>query len=122
MEKPDARIATEKKNPLKSGSYLTKDGYRMIYKPGYRSSNQNNYCLEHRYVVELYIGRFLKKKEAVHHLNSKRTDNRISNLMLFSSQKAHKTFENRLRREGWTHYLRLQVRDRWVPYKRKVFK
>ena len=41
--------------------------------------------LEHRLVVEQAIGRKLLPSEIVHHINGKRTDNRLSNLEILSN-------------------------------------
>lgn len=49
----------------------------------------NGYVLEHRYTIEKKIGRYLRKKEIVHHINGKRDDNRIENLMLCENQAQH---------------------------------
>jgi hypothetical protein len=38
--------------------------------------------LEHRVIMELYIGRSLEKDEVVHHINENPLDNRIENLQL----------------------------------------
>lgn len=35
--------------------------------------------------MECYIGRWLKEKEVVHHINHKRDDNRIENLQLMTT-------------------------------------
>ncbi len=55
--------------------------------------------LQHRIVIEKHLGRKLKKKEQVHHLNRDRTDNRIENLTVM------------LRSE----HARLSAMDRWHP-------
>ncbi len=43
----------------------------------------------HRHVAERKLGRKLQKGEVVHHKNRDKSDNRRSNLHVFSSQKAH---------------------------------
>jgi hypothetical protein len=40
--------------------------------------------LEHRYVIEQYLGRPLIKGETVHHRSGDKTDNRLENLQLFA--------------------------------------
>jgi len=41
------------------------------------------YLLEHRFVMEQKLGRFLEPHERVHHKNGKRNDNRLANLELW---------------------------------------
>jgi len=71
-------------------------GYVRILKPNHphATANGGRYVFEHRLVMEKHLGRFLKPKELVHHINGKRDDNRIKNLMLFRNRGEHLTFHN----------------------------
>lgn len=60
---------------------MNNSGYVLVYKPDNPTST-NGWILEHRYVMEQYIGRPLESYEIVHHVNHKRDDNRIENLRL----------------------------------------
>lgn len=51
--------------------------YKRIYVDGKR-------VLEHRYIMECYLNRHLKKNEHIHHINGNKHDNRIENLMIVS--------------------------------------
>lgn len=48
----------------------------------------------HRLVVERVLGRELLTTETVHHINGNPSDNRLDNLILFSSQSAHMLYHN----------------------------
>ena len=63
-------------------------GYKLIL------TKNNNYIREHRLVMEKQIGRKLLKDEVVHHINHKKDDNRIENLMLFQNQSKHIKFHS----------------------------
>jgi len=67
-------------------------GYILIYKPNHPFKRNRYYVLEHRYVVEQAIGRYLKPEEVVHHLDGNKTNNDISNLLLLPNAKTHSKF------------------------------
>lgn len=57
-------------------------------------ARKDGYVMEHRILVAMRIGRPLTRTEAVHHINHNATDNRLENLMLFSTNGQHKAFEH----------------------------
>ena len=71
---------------------------KLIFQPSHPFAYPNGYVLEHRLVMESILGRFLLPAEVVHHKNGCRTDNRRSNLSLFSTGGRHTSFHHKLRR------------------------
>lgn len=75
-----------KNNPnWKGGRFHSTNGYIWLYMPDHPNSSKVSpvgYVLEHRYVVEQKLLRYLKKEEVVHHINGIRDDNRIENLVV----------------------------------------
>lgn len=69
-----------------TGKIINSNGYAMVMKKGHPFSDKSGYILEHRYVMEQSIGRYLYTHETVHHKNGNKLDNRIENLQLRSSQ------------------------------------
>ncbi len=61
------------------GQFTNGHGYVQLVFP------DRSKCLEHRHVMALHIGRALLAHENVHHKNGNRSDNRLSNLELWSS-------------------------------------
>jgi hypothetical protein len=79
------------KNPRWNNGKMITNGYTSIFQANHPSSNKN-YVYEHRLIMEKHLGRYLKPTEVVHHINHIKTDNRLTNLMLFNSNSAHRRF------------------------------
>ena len=75
----------------KGGKRIDK-GYSLVWAKYHPYCNATGYIQEHRLVVEKVIGRYLDKKEIVHHINRNKLDNRPENLYLFPSNSAHRKF------------------------------
>ena len=87
--------ADNSRRDYKSGS-ISRKGYKMLYMDGGR-------ILEHRYIMEQYLGRKLLPNENIHHKNGNRLDNRIENLELWSkSQPSGQRIEDKLK---WANEL-----------------
>ena len=98
------------------GGRKTDRGYIFIHSPEH-PYNSIGYVQEHRLVVEKYIGRYLNRKEVVHHINSNRQDNRIENLMVFQNNAEHLKFHTKVRQFGITNPIKRQIENRWTLYK-----
>lgn len=72
-------------------SKFLRDGQRKRCLNGYIVIDipERGIIYEHRYIMEQKLGRFLESNECVHHINHDKTDNRIENLELFSSNSSH---------------------------------
>ena len=82
-----------KNNPRWNGGIRKhSDGYILIYRPEHPFCNSQGYIMEHRFIVEQYLGRYLTPQEEVHHINEIKNDNRIENFMLFKNRGYHKAF------------------------------
>ncbi len=76
------------------GRYKTPQGYILILKPRHPFCNIQGYIKEHRLVMEKYLGRYLRPEEIVHHINGKKDDNRIKNIILFKNKSTHTKFHH----------------------------
>lgn len=89
-----------------------RSGYIFCFKPNHPYCSANGYVREHRLVMEQHLERYLQPGEIVHHINGKRDDNQIGNLMLFKSTREHRQYEKRRLSELETAIQ--ESRLRWV--------
>lgn len=69
---------------------IATNGYVELYVKEERRS-----CiLEHRKVMQDFLGRKLYAGEQVHHINGNKVDNRIKNLMLFTNASEHTKYHS----------------------------
>jgi hypothetical protein len=68
-----------KGSPLPLGTRNQRNGYVSI-------RTELGWQLEHRFVMEMALGRRLDDSETVHHINGRRDDNRLENLQLRQGQ------------------------------------
>lgn len=92
--KKRSRIYYRENHPSwKGGRRLSYSGYIDLYiypdNPFYPMARRDGYVREHRYIMAKHLGRCLSSWEIVHHINSKRDDNRLENLELFPLQAEH---------------------------------
>lgn len=64
-------------------------GRILVYLPDHPYATQQGYVYRYRLVMEEHLGRPLLPTEVVHHINSIKDDDRVENLMLFSSNEEH---------------------------------
>lgn len=73
----------------RGGKVETGRGYLSIFSPEHPNKDRNQYVPEHRLLMEQKLGRYLNKKEIVHHINGNKKDNKIENLILFKNNIEH---------------------------------
>ncbi len=97
-DKDAMNINGKKASNWRGGRTITRDGYVSIYQPNHPLVTKRGYVLEHRLVIEKHLGRYLTRKEIVHHRGIKypidsianKQDNRIENLMLLPNLSKHR--------------------------------
>lgn len=70
-------------------------GYKRLSK-GKDENGKRIFIDEHRQVMEQYLGRKLKKREVVHHINGNKRDNRIENLKVMTLEE-HSRMHQKIR-------------------------
>lgn len=72
---------------------------RGVYKPNHPRTNKYGYIPRYIDIMEQHLGRQLKPKEIVHHINKIKNDDRLENLMLFPNNSAHMKYHAQLRKK-----------------------
>ena len=85
-------VSGDKNGMWKGGRVSSGGGYILITATLHPNRLPNGYVLEHRLIMEKKIGRYLQRKEVVHHINGIKDDNRIENLKLFKNKSEHIKF------------------------------
>ena len=83
----DGRFKTNNKNW--AGGKCMAAGYVKIRDPLNVMRDSRGYVWEHRLVMAKHLGRPLLRTEVVHHIDENKSNNDITNLILFSSQAEH---------------------------------
>ena len=93
------------------------NGYKMVYHPEYEGSikagTNKGYIYEHRYVMELHIGRVLRKDEVVHHIDFNRSNNDLPNLRLMSRVEHSKLHSDMRYGDAWMRKPKVQTKLRF---------
>ena len=76
------------------GGRTQNNGYIYIFKPNHPFAKGKGYVAEHRTKVEEALGYILPRGTFLHHINKRRNDNRISNLMAFKNISSHNKYHS----------------------------
>jgi len=98
----------------KGGKQTTGNGYVQLYLPEHPGADTRGRVAEHRYLMELKLGRLLKQNEVVHHINGKRKDNRIENLELYENNGQHLSNELSKKDENGNRINKIRIRPKRI--------
>ncbi len=66
--------------------YISKDGYKQVYRPKNPMARYNGYVPEHRLIASKKMGRPLLSNEIVHHIDGNKRNNRPGNLAIVTKR------------------------------------
>ena len=86
-----------KRERTKSGTRMWKNSYSFIKCPNHPNSiNKNGWVREHVKVMSDFLGRPIKNKEIIHHIDFDKYNNNINNLYLCNNKQNHGKIHNSL--------------------------
>ena len=94
------RFKESKMETYEGHKVIIANGYYDVYYPEHPRARKNGSVLMHIMVAEKILGRQLKKEEVVHHIDSNRLNNSISNLMVFATHSDHASYHKMLEGKG----------------------
>lgn len=117
-------LATIDRNKSREiGFTLTDKGYKYTRD----LSEKHSYTLDHRKVIQDYLGRKLTRQEIVHHIDGNRINNSLDNLFLTDSKghsKAHSSLDSisyKLIQDGKIKFNRESGEYELQPYKESYY-
>lgn len=89
------------------------NGYRVVYHPEHhtnsRFSKMPGYIYEHRFVMEKFLGRPLRRDEHVHHIDGNKSNNDISNLVLLAQSEHARHHIRELAEKQGKHHIEERI-------------
>lgn len=99
-------------NPAwRGGRTIDPDGYVLVWIPSHPHASRHGYVREHRLVMEKHLGRYLTKKEVVHHIDDDKQHNVIENLECFEHNAEHLRITLKGKIPEWTPDGRQRIRN-----------
>lgn len=122
--KPNPTDYKGKGNPAwRGGRRMDKAGYVLVHSPGHPHRDNKQMVREHRLVMESHLGRYLKPREVVDHINGNTADNRLENLLLFACNAEHLRYTLRGKCPQWTaegkERIRQALKARWAAMRQQ---
>lgn len=102
--------------PRPTGKAYTYDGYVRLKSPNHPNCTKSGYMLEHRLMMEKFLGRYLLLSEVIHHRNGIKDDNRIENLQLIENAGKHCSLEQKGRPKSDNYKKLLSKRMKGKQY------
>lgn len=116
---PEGARLGERNPSWGGGVVVDKHGYRLVRAPDHPHANSNGYVREHRLVMERTLGRRLRRREVVHHLDGDVANNDPSNLAVYESNGAHLAATLKGQVPNWTPEGKERMREGGRAYRER---